>query len=62
MTYIVRLGKRLPDYVGGGLTLDMVDWTEPVTYETDDRDEVDAIVLEVMAKNPMYTRAEVRVG
>lgn len=63
MTYIVRLG-RVSHFEAwpGGLKLDLVNWTEPVIYEADDRDEVDAIILEVMAKNPMYTRAEVRVG
>lgn len=63
MTYTVSLGRVLAplEMWKGGLVLEMIAWTEPVTYDGD-RDEVEAIVHEIMAAHPEFARAKVEVN
>lgn len=62
-TYRVTLGRLIERWIPADIIapLDLVRWTEPITYETDDRDEVDAIVLDALAAHPEFTRAKVQV-
>jgi len=60
-TYRLRLARKAGMFamMGVGADLDLYDWTEPVTYTTDDPDEVSRAVLDMMAAHPAYVRVEV---
>lgn len=59
--YTVSLGKVVGRFQAWpGHHYDHEEWTEPVTYATDDREEVDRTVLDLLAKHPEYTRARVK--
>jgi hypothetical protein len=60
-TYKLRLGRLIGtfDMKGVGHDLDLIEWTEPVTYATDDRDEIDRAALDMLAAHPTYVRVEV---